>query len=100
MTVLEDPSAPQSVNSMVPFLQDLWNILSPRKGVPTNLIGFCLQGVQYKLVDLRLRLDHPDLTGLYEEVKVLAQLTHHLGQDVSLVTVVQPVVGDNARCES
>lgn len=66
----------------------------------TYLIGFGLQGFQYKLVDLRLRLDHPDLTGLNQEVEVLAQVTHYLRQAASLVAVVQPVVGDDACCES
>lgn len=66
----------------------------------THLIGLGLQGFQYELVDLRLRLDQPDLTGLNQEVEVLAQMTHHLCQAASLVTVVQPVVGDDACCES
>lgn len=78
----------------------LCDTLSPEKGVSTHFIGLGLQGFQYELVDLWLRLNQPDLTGLYQEVEVLAQITHHLCQAASLVTVVQPVVGDDACCES
>lgn len=93
-------SAPQPVNSISPLLQDFCDTLSPEKGVSTHLIGFGLQGFQYKLVDLRIGLHQPNLTGLYQEVKVLAQITRHLCQAASLVTVVQPVVGDDACFES
>ena len=93
-------SAAQSVSSISPLWQDLCDTLSPEKGVSTHLTGLGLQGFQYKLVDLRLGFYQPDLTGLDQEVEVLAQITHHLCQAASLVTVVQPVVGDDAGCES
>lgn len=64
------------------------------------LTGAGPQGVQGKLVDLRVRLGHSDPTRLYQEVKVGPQLAHHSGQAASLGSVVQPVVGEDAGCKS
>lgn len=74
--------------------------LLPWKEASTYLTGADLQRVQHKLVDLRLWLEHSDLTRLYQEVKVRVQLTHHLGQAASLGTVIQPVVGEDAGDKS
>lgn len=76
------------------------NILLRHKEVSPYLTGAGLQGVQQKLVDLRFRFDHSHLTRLYQEVKVHLQLTHQLGQAISLSTVVQPGVGEDGSCES